>query len=300
MTRLRRTAGLAGIAVLAATLVPGVGSAQASASAACSVTLGAVTAAGDHQWQAVRATSPVSVSQTVVEPTGLFPAGNVGLATGLGYEQDPPAAWVYRGYVTIATDLYAFNYAIDDSTGQLDPGSYTQRKVGGGWTSDYTYLEESRVWQRTTTYALRGDVITRWTVEQGAWRNKTTYGGFSAVKTMTLISQTATYDSFLATTRGGALYTIRIPLSGSPVVKKVRASTWQSFEALVAVRCGNQSTLLLGIDKDTHSGYLYAVGHANGTSTVIKGLGKAPTSFTDKTYFRYYGADSDVPRLYGE
>ncbi|TCM49263.1 hypothetical protein EV648_103533 [Kribbella sp. VKM Ac-2568] len=30
----------------------------------------------------------------------------------------------------------------------------------------------------------------------------------------------------------------------------------------MASRCGQHGTLLLGIDKDTGAGYLYAVGHA--------------------------------------
>jgi hypothetical protein len=62
--------------------------------------------------------------------------------------------------------------------------------------------------------------------------------------------------------------------------------------------------LLLGIDKDTRTGYLYAVSHANGTATVIKGLGKVPTTFTDKTYFRYQprrlGSSDAVRRMTSE
>ena len=165
--------------------------------------------------------------------------------------------------------------SIDQTTGELDPDSNKRWKVGGGWTPEFTYFEESRYSGRTNTYALRGGVISRWTVDQRVWRNKATYTGYSAVKTMALISQTRTYDTFLANTRGGALYTIRIPLSGTPVVKQVRASTWQAFDTLIAEKCGNQSTLLLGIDKDTRTAYLYAVSHANGTATVIKGLGQA-------------------------
>ena len=44
-------------------------------------------------------------------------------------------------------------------------------------------------------------------------------------------------------------------------------------------RVGGGWTLLLGIDKDTRTAYLYAVGHANGTATVIKGLGQAASTF---------------------
>jgi hypothetical protein len=304
MTKLRTAAGLLGTAVLASAVVPGPASAAAGqASAACSLTLGAVTTAGDHKRQTVTATSPASITQPVVGPKGLFPVDQVRLASALGFEPDPPSGWRYSGYATIVNDLYAFEYVLDATTGQPDPDSYKKRRIGGGWTPEYTYFEESRYATRTSTYALRGGVINRWTVDAGVWRSKATYSGYSAVKTMALISQTASYDTFLATTRGGALYTIHVPLSGAPVVKKIRSSTWQGFETLIAEKCGNQSTLLLGIDKDTRTAYLYAVSHANGTATVIKGLGTVGTefaAFADKTYFRYYGASPEAPTLSGE
>jgi hypothetical protein len=72
-----------------------------------------------------------------------------------------------------------------------------------------------------------------------------------------------------------------------PVVRQVRTRTWQGFETLIAEKCGQYGTLLLGIDKDTQSGYLYAVGHANGTSTVINGLGKVNATFSDLIDFRW-------------
>ncbi|MFC6162565.1 hypothetical protein [Kribbella jiaozuonensis] len=307
MTRLRIAAGMLGATMVAAALVPGSAqAASAQASAACSLTLGTVTVQGDHKFQTITATSPVTAGTPVVRPKGLFPVDQVRLASSLGWEPDPPSAMLSRGYVTIGTDLYRFSYAIDNSTGQLDPTSYVKSRVGGGWIHQ-TYLDQSTFYgtrTRTNTYALQDDVITRWTVEGSAWRNKAAYSGFSAVKTMALISQTATYDSFLANTRGGALYTIRIPVSGAPVVKKVRTSTWQAFDTLIAERCGKQSTLLLGIDKDTRTGYLYAVSHANGTATVIKGLGKVGDQLVgpeDKTYFRYFAGSSEADDLlYGE
>ena len=132
----------------------------------------------------------------------------------------------------------------------------------------------------------------------GGWKYYTTFGGFKSVKTMVLIGQGRTYDTFLATTNGGALYTIHIPVSGQPVVKKVRTSTWQGFEYLVAEKCGAQSTLLAAVDKDSGSAYLYAVGHANGAATVIKGLGKVPGDFKDPVYF-LNTAEGNAP-LFGE
>jgi hypothetical protein len=74
--------------------------------------------------------------------------------------------------------------------------------------------------------------------------------------------------------------------NAGPTSRVVRGSTWQGFEQLIATKCGASGTLLLGIDRDTKSGYLYAVGHANGASTVIKSLGKVPLTFSDPQYFR--------------
>ena len=162
------------------------------------------------------------------------------LATSLGCEPDPPSATLSRGYATIGTDLYRFSYAIDTSSGQLDPASHQKSKVGGGWIHQ-TFLDQSTFYtpsgSRTNTYALQDDVVMRWTVEGSAWRSK-------------------------------------------------------------------QSTLLLGIDKDTRTAYLYAVGHANGAATVIKGLGtvgKQLAAPEDKTYFRYFAGSSEADDLlYGE
>ncbi|MGW6199173.1 hypothetical protein ACWF0M_23705 [Kribbella sp. NPDC055110] len=305
MTRWRIAAGALGAAMTAAALVPvPVQAAAGQASAARAMTLGTVTVQGDHKFQRITATTPVTASKPTVGPKALFPVDRVRLATSVGWEPDPPVAMLDRGYVVMGTDLYRFSYATID--GQLDPDSVQKSKVGGGWIHQ-TYLEQSTYYgtkTRTNTYALQGDVVTRWTVEGSAWRAKATYTGFSAVKTMTLISQTRSYDTFLANTRGGALYTIRIPLTGKPVVKKVRASTWQGFETLIAEKCGSQSTLLLAIDTDTRRGYLYAVSHANGTATVIKGLGTVGDQLAapeDKTYFRSYPGSSEADwLLYGE
>jgi len=50
---------------------------------------------------------------------------------------------------------------------------------------------------------------------------------------------------------------------------------------------GQYGTLLLAIDRGAQAGYLYAVGHANGASTVIRGLGRAPATFGDPICFRW-------------
>jgi hypothetical protein len=171
-----------------------------------------------------------------------------------------------------------------------------QIRIGSGWTNfkavDEAQLVEVEHGQtlRTSEYGLRSDgTLFRWQNTGLVWRQSGSAGGFASVKAMALISKTRTYDTFLVNTRGGALYTVRIPttLPMRPVVKVVRTATWQVFETLLAVKCGLSGTLLLGIDKDTQSGYLYAVGHANGLSTVIRGLGKVQGTFPDPVYFRW-------------
>ncbi|WP_203589644.1 hypothetical protein [Streptomyces sp. SID13031] len=204
---------------------------------------------------------------------------------------DPRGVFV-AGHVIIGSTLIYSAYTL--VRGELDPDSI-HREVDGGEYGDIVAFEESRYREgtsvpRTTIYGLRDDgVLSRWTSTSGGWRVTGTSPGFAPVKAIALISKTRSYDTFLANTRGGALYTIHIPTTApmKPVVKRVRTRTWQGFEFLIAQKCGNQGTLLLGIDKDTQSAYLYAVGHANGTATVIQGLGKVPGTFNDPAYFRF-------------
>jgi len=143
---------------------------------------------------------------------------------------------------------------------------------------------------RTLLYAQQTNgTMYRWVADNGGWRSTGGVGGLSTVKSMALISRTATYETFIANTRAGTLVTVTWPTSYLSVPKSavVRSSTWQGFEQLIATNCGANGTLLLGIDRDTKSGYLYAVGHAAGGSTVIKSLGKVPMTFSDPQYFRW-------------
>ncbi|MEU4288866.1 hypothetical protein AB0E63_11650 [Kribbella sp. NPDC026596] len=267
----------------------------AAAAEACWVWLGSVTATGQHGSSDPTATVPPTVPDKGATD-GVYQPGQIRLSARQTVE--PNIAGIDRyGYVVIGDGLYASSYALD-GTGEIDPSLPQQlRRIGGGW-SKFTFLEtaeyESPSGQKpmvyhSNAYALRNDgVLFRWNTG-GGWRATGSYAGFSAVKTMTLIAKTRTYDTFLANTRGGALYTIRIPLTSpmKPIVKQVRTRTWQGFETLSAMGCGQYGTLLLGIDKDTKKGYLYAVGHANGLSTVIQSRGEVPGPFDDPVYFRW-------------
>ncbi len=113
------------------------------------------------------------------------------------------------GHVVLGDALYLSYYLARDGE-VVQP---TLKRIGGGW-STFKALEVSDYGppDRATAYGLRGDgVLFRWSITNGVWRAKTSYPGFAAVKAMTLISQTSTYDTFLANTRGGGLYTIHIP-----------------------------------------------------------------------------------------
>ncbi|TCC52931.1 hypothetical protein E0H75_04080 [Kribbella capetownensis] len=284
--------GLAGAALLtgaAAVVVPaqaGVAAAEGTA-AACSLMTEAVTAPGDAMESVVTASTPPS-KQLTSTVTGVYQPGQVRLATTVVHEPDIPGIEV-SGWVVQGDGLYFSAYVTPyDDSGTSVPVLQRLIRIGGGW-ANFTALEVSQTLGRSTAYGLRGDgTLFRWTASATSWRSTGSATGLGAVKSMALISKTATYDTFLANLRGGSLYTIRIPTTSpmKPIVKPVRARTWQGFEKLIATKCGQNSTLLLGIDKDTSAGYLYAVGHANGTGTVIKGLGKVNGTFPDPVGFR--------------
>jgi hypothetical protein len=248
---------------------------------------GAVTPAGVQTTAEVTAGTPPTMTGPSAVGPAAFPPGQVRLSST--FEAEPNVAGVDRtGFVVQGDALYLRSY-------NANAGIDQAKRIGGGWTN-FTALEVSH-FEYTAgrighwlAYGLRNDgTLFRWQVSGAGWRSVGSATGFGAVKSMALISKTTTYDTFLANTRGGALYTIRIPISSpmKPIVTKVRAGTWQGFEAMIANKCGNYGTLLLGIDKDTKSGYLYAVGHANGLSTVINGLGKVQGTFPEAVNFRW-------------
>ncbi|GAA1113291.1 hypothetical protein GCM10009630_08180 [Kribbella jejuensis] len=260
---------------------------------ACFVWQGGVTAAGGHHFSDPTATTPPTVPDDWTD-AGVFKPGQIRLSARQTIEPDISGTDRY-GYVVIGDALYYSYYQVYGD-GTIDNQSLS--RVGGGWGS-FTFLETSEYESpdnapkkiyRSTSYALRNDgVLFRWDMGAKGWRSTGSYKGFSAVKTMTLIAKTPTYDTFLANTRGGALYTIRIPSASpmKPIVKQVRTRTWQGFETLSAMGCGNYGSLLLAVDKDTDKSYLYAVGHANGLSTVIQSRGEVKADFNDPVSFRW-------------
>ncbi len=303
----RAATAMGGLAVLVTAFATGppAHATSTAQSAFCAIDVGAVTAAGDHGTQTYTATRPPTLTADKPRPFAFYPPGQARLASFINL-RDANESQVL-GYLTLGDTMYSSTYYKTPS-GEHDTNlPTTLTRIGGGWSS-YTAFEVSQYAGvssgRVNAYGLRNDgVLSRWTIDNdGKWLNRATYSGLTGVKSLALISKTATYDTFLANTVAGVLKTIRIPVTAplKPVIKTVRGSTWQGFETLLATKCGNSGTLLLGIDKDLQTGYLYAVSHANGTSTVIQSIGLIKDyRFGHPVYFRWGVPSHDDP-LNGE
>lgn len=314
MTSSRGGAALLGAALLTGSMVAGPANATtngptgtASATASCQQRVGDI---GKNGWVAGFTVNAIPPTRTAGTEVGrVYPQGFVRLSGSFSSVPTVNQTVENDGYLVLDATMYHSRWTLG-SDGKFVPDSLRLSPVGGGWdynafvNSEYAVPGSTKV--RLTHYGLRRDgTLFRWTIQNGVWKpDRKGATGFAAVKTMALISQTATYDTFLAIARGGALYTIRVPLTSplKPVVKKVRASTWQGFEQLVATRCGKAGTLLLAIDNDLQVAYLYAIGHANGPSTVIQGLGKVTGGAFDgwSVYHRTTSDPGVEPPLYGE
>jgi hypothetical protein len=284
-------------ALVAATLATGTGTAAARPSSTpseCLLNLGSVTAGGDHRMQTIQAEGAVADDRIVAKD--IYPDGQVRLSATVRYGPAEVGGMAHQGPVIMGSTMYDTSYLTADGTGTVSQKRVT--RVGPGWQvyrslDRSTYVTASK--QRDTEYSLHTDGTLyrrNVTYKDGVPSRQITgwQSGYKGVKAMTLISQTATYDTFLMTLTSGKLYTARLPLAGGQiipgVVKQVRGSTWQGFESLAAAACGN-GVMLLGIDKDTKSAYLYSVGHANGAATTIKLIRKVPGTFGDPVYFHW-------------
>jgi hypothetical protein len=180
----------------------------------------------------------------------------------------------------------------------------TATKVGSGWsafrsiaTSNYSQTSP----QRSYLYGLNTNgSLYRYAASGAGFKALGSFGGFGGFKTMTMISETATYDTLLFTNKAGALYTVRIPATATakPVVKLVRSTGFADYESMVVTTCGTKGgSLVVGVDTDTDSGYQYAFSHANGTATAITSYGKVPATFTGTDAFALTG---HYNQLFGE
>ena len=121
------------------------------------------------------------------------------------------------------------------------------------------------------------------------------------MKAMALISKTRTYDTFLMNTRGGALYTVRIPISSpmKPIVKVVRSTHLARLRVVHRAEVRPVRRTAARHRQGHRRRPPVRDGHANGTATVIKGLGRVPGTFNDPVYFRW-GVIPVLDPIFGE
>ncbi|HEY3558432.1 hypothetical protein [Kribbella sp. NPDC051137] len=192
----------------------------------------------------------------------------------------------YYGLLLQGGSLYRHvTYARD--SGDSVSWAPTFKKVGTGWTS-FKAIATSNYSVAAPRHAYLYGLNTngslyRYQIVGTGFRALGPLAGFRGFKTLTVISETATYDTLLMTTNAGALWTAHIPVAAGakPVMKLIRSSGWGAYESLVVQGCGTRGgSLVVGVDHDTQSGYQFAMSKANGTATAITSYGKIPAVFT--------------------
>jgi len=268
--------------------------AQAAATA-CGVGVGSVNATGTAGGYDITAGRPPTVL-----PLETFKLFNVRASTTWYFTDDPDAPY-YSSLILQGSNLYGSAVVYNDVAGPQPDLSTV--KLGTGWGS-FRAIASSNYVQGTKPhsflYGLHSNgSLYRYTVSDKV-RAAGSAPGFGSVKAMTLIAETATYDTLLISLTGGSLYTARIPVANpmKPIVKKVRGTGFSAYESLIAQRCGAASTLLSAFDNDTKTVTVYAVSRANGEATVINNYGSAPATFGGTANFLLTG-DSG-PQLVGE
>jgi hypothetical protein len=265
-----------------------------AATTACGVGVGAVNATGTAGGYDVTATRPLIVNP--LDPYKLFGVRS----SASWYLESDGTTSLYHGLVLQGDSLYG---AITMYQGSATTPTVRAVKLGTGWRGFGQITDSSYVYganEHEFLYGLHTNgSLYRYTVEDQA-RSYGSAPGFGSVKAMTLIAETSTYDTLLVLTKGGALYTVHLPvtLPMKPVVKQVRASGFAAFDSLVAQRCGATSTLLTAFDHDTDTATVYAVSKATGTSTVIKSYGTFKATFGAKVHFLLTGGAG--PQRLGE
>ncbi|NEA34122.1 hypothetical protein [Streptomyces sp. SID13031] len=189
----------------------------------------------------------------------------------------------YYGLFLQGGNLYRHTTTINMNTNVHTP---VATKVGSGWTSfktiatsNYTLMKP----RHSYLYGLNANgSLYRYSQVGTAFKSLGSFAGFKSFKAMTVVSETATYDTLLMTTKAGALYTVRIPVTATakPVLKLVRSTGFAAYEGLTAHGCGVKGgSLIVGVDHDTDSGDQYAFSKFNGAATAMTAYGKIPQVF---------------------
>jgi hypothetical protein len=293
----------AGIGLLAATVasVPAAAAGQADPSA-YSKTAKARSSATPHTkaaaaacdtWVGYNTPTPGINSTVVTAPRTVDELGEFGF---VGVRTS--ASW-YAAQNASGSQLYLYGLFLQGgnlyrTVTYLNGGSIrpTYTKVGSGWTSFKTIATSNYSVAKPVHSYLYGlnsnGSLYRYSQTGGVFRALGSFPGFKSFKAMTVVSETATYDTLLMTTTAGALWTVRIPTAAStkPALKLVRSAGFGAYESLVAYGCGTRGgSLVTGVDLDTDSGTQYAMSKFTGSTTAITNYGKIATVFPGTTAF---------------
>jgi hypothetical protein len=268
--------------------------------AACRMEVGGITAAGINSGYGITATKPLTISDFTTFK--LFGARTS--STWYAW-LTPKKITYYAGFVLQGANLYAG--AETYTKGIENPPTTSSKLLGGGW-GGFTALTSSNYYVSGTTrphlflYGLHTNgSLYRYSVN-GPTGPVSSYGsaaGYGSFKTITVISETLGYDTLLATTKAGALWTIHVPVTAplKGTLKAVRTTGFKQYDKLVASRCGS-STLLTGFDNTAKTLTVYAMSKANGSKTIVNTIGSAPATHNTLVHFLYTGSAS--PSLIGE
>ncbi|MDX2972576.1 hypothetical protein PWY87_22185 [Kribbella solani] len=252
-------------------------SAKASAAEPCESAVGVPTAAGTMQ--EIYVLPGRTPKAEALEPYNYV--GSRANATWYGAVNAAGTQFYYYGLLLQGANLYRHTtYLPADETASPRP---TFKKVGSGWSSFKSIA--------TSNYSVAGPrhqylyglntngSLYRYAIAGAGFKALGPLPGFRGFKAMTVVSETATYDTLLMTTNAGALYTVHIPVAAGakPVLKLIRSSGWSAYESLVVQGCGTRGgSLIVAVDHDTKAGYQFAMSKANGSKTAITSYGKIP------------------------
>jgi hypothetical protein len=237
--------------------------------------VGVPTAAGTMQEIDVTpGTHPTAVSW---EPFGYV--ATRANATWYGAVNASQTQAYYYGLLLQGANLYRHTTYLPDAK----PPVPTFTKVGNGWsgfkaiaTSNYSVAQPRHAY----LYGLNtNNSLYRYQIVGAGFKALGPIPGFKGFKTMTVVSESATYDTLLMTTTAGALWTAHIPIAAGakPVMKLIRSSGFANYESLVAQGCGTRNgTLVVATDNDTDIGNQYAFSKFNGTATAMTNYGPIP------------------------
>ena len=244
----------------------------------CISYVGVPTAAGTMQEiDATPGAHPTAVSW---EPFNYVPTRTN--ATWYGAVNAAGTQFYYYGLMLQGANLYRQTTYLPDEK----PPVPTFKKVGTGWSS-FTSIATSNYSVATPRHAYLYGLNTngslyRYAIVGTGFKALGPLPGFGGFKAMTVISETATYDTLLMVSKAGALWTAHIPVAAGakPVMKLIRSSGFAAYESIVVEGCGTRGgSLVTGVDHDTQSGYLYAMSKANGSATALTSYGKIPGVF---------------------